>query len=124
MKRSRAMKRSRKRATLSGVAALTLFDIAAAQAQTPPAFSWTGFYVGGNAGYRWANVDGTAPIGGFPIVTPGFPGTVVFPTVETSFSVHPNGGVLGVHGGYNSQVSPTFLIGVEGDVSWGKGSSS
>src|SRR5262245_12911633 len=70
--RGRAM--SGKRKALTGVAALTLFDIVAAHAQpvppVPPVplFSWTGFYFGGHAGYRLADVNGSTPVG----VTPNF----------------------------------------------------
>jgi hypothetical protein len=39
-----------KQKALSGLAALTLFDIAAAHAQTPAQLSWAGTYVGVHAG--------------------------------------------------------------------------
>jgi outer membrane immunogenic protein len=102
---------------------LTLFDIAAAHAQTPPAFSWTGFYVGAHAGYRGANVDGSASFGGFPVVDAST-GGVSFPIIDKSVSLNPNGGIFGFQGGHNVLVRPNFLIGFEGDVSWGKASAS
>jgi opacity protein-like surface antigen len=66
-------------------------------------FSWTGFYVGGHAGYAWgeANASGadtaalTATYGGTP---------------------HPKGFYGGVHGGYNVQLPNRVFVGVETSV--------
>jgi outer membrane immunogenic protein len=125
MKRDGAMKRGAKCTTLSGVAALTLFDIAAAQAQTPPPINWTGFYLGVHAGERWSNVYGMTPsLGGFPIVTPGFPGTATFPTLTTNVAFQPNNGVFGGQGGFNQMIGLNFLMGLEVDYTLGKGNSS
>ena len=46
---------------LTGLAALTLFDIATAHAQ-PPVYNWAGFYAGINGGYEWGSVSGTFPV--------------------------------------------------------------
>jgi opacity protein-like surface antigen len=118
-----------KRRALSGLAALTLFDIAAAQAQaqTP---NWTGFYIGANAGYRWANVNGTAPYTGFPLTNAGgglildSNGNPTFPVLATNLSLSPSGGVAGFHGGYNYLYAPTYLMGWEVDINWGRHSQS
>lgn len=64
-------------------------------AYSAPAFSWTGFYVGANAGYGWGTVDTSIP--GAPNYSPkGFGG--------------------GVHAGYNYDLGG-FVIGAEADFS-------
>lgn len=107
-----------KRKVLTGLAALTLFDIAAAHAQ-PPVPTWTGYYVGANAGFEWANVNGAFPFGGFPV----FPGPT-FPVMSSVYSLNPTSGLLGFQGGYNFQVNPNWLVGVEADFDWGHGNAS
>jgi opacity protein-like surface antigen len=66
----------------------------------------------------------SAPIGGFPLVTPGFPGTAVFPLVGQTPTFHPNGGVFGLLAGQNFIVQSPFLIGWEADVTFGKKTST
>jgi outer membrane immunogenic protein len=83
--------------------------------RTPPAvaapYSWTGFYVGGDAGAFWThNGSGEWDPGPDPV----------------SFGVFPIVGVLqndgafvaGVHAGYNWRFAPTWVAGIEGDWSW------
>ena len=98
---------------LTGLAALTLFDLAVAPAvaQTP---SWAGTYVGAHAGYRWAdaNFAGAAYAG---------PGGAV-PASSNSFNL--NSGIVGLQAGYNHLLSPNHLLGIEGDFSWGWGKDS
>ncbi len=62
----------------------------------PPAFTWTGFYVGGNAALGF---------GGFS--RPG----------ATYFGSSPFGGAFGLTLGYNYQ-SGNLLVGAEGDYAW------
>jgi outer membrane immunogenic protein len=100
------------------------------QPSAAPAYSWTGFYIGGNAGYGWSDPtvsvtpnDGAAFFftclgGGFP---PG--GTCIPPP---SFNI---GSALGgLQAGYNWQVSQNWLFGLETDFDWsnikGTGSSN
>jgi outer membrane immunogenic protein len=71
----------------------------------PPAFSWTGLYVGGQIGYQWGatNFDsGTYTIPGETYVS-GLP------------DYDASGIVGGVHLGYNWQLNE-WLLGVEGDI--------
>jgi outer membrane immunogenic protein len=101
---------------LTGLAALTLFDIAVApaSAQAP---SWAGAYIGAHAGYRWADANFSSPA--YTTNPGGGVGPVSFPARNETY--HPNGGILGLHGGYNYLLSPNHLLGLEGDFSWGRG---
>ncbi|PPD42482.1 MAG: hypothetical protein CTY15_12045 [Methylocystis sp.] len=62
----------------------------------PPAFTWTGFYVGvqGGVGFSAFQAQG-AQIGGSP-----------------------TGGLIGLTGGYNYQIAPQFVLGAEADFSF------
>jgi outer membrane immunogenic protein len=122
----------------SRLASLTLLEIAAAvavgavavpalaadmptKAQAPiaaPAYTWTGFYVGAHAGYRWADPDFT---GSAYSVTGPFT-TVNIPARNEGYRL--NGGIVGGHAGYNYQFAPNWLAGIEGDVTWGNASDS
>jgi len=67
----------------------------AAAYYTPPAFAWTGFYVGLNGGYGWGSLGNIG---------------------DTTFG-KPSGFTLGGTVGYNYQINQ-FVIGVEGDLNW------
>src|SRR5581483_5811812 len=94
-------------ATLAlGIASLqtaSAADISAPVYKAPPAaapLSWTGFYIGGYAGYGWGRSEhdfttGVGPTGAWDI----------------------NGGVAGGTVGWNMQ-SGTWLFGLEGDFGW------
>ncbi|GGF88469.1 membrane protein [Azorhizobium oxalatiphilum] len=60
----------------------------------PPVFSWTGFYIGANAGYAWGSGTGVAD----------------------SFASSPDGWLAGGQVGYNYQFQNNMLIGLEADV--------
>ena len=83
-----------------------------------PAYNWTGFYVGAHAGYRWADADFTAAAYSF---NPGT-GTVNIPARSEGYNL--NGGIVGLQVGYNYQFAPNWLIGIEGDWSWGRESAN
>lgn len=120
--------RNKKQKLLVGLAALTLLDIAAAAAADlpvkapPPApvitHNWSGFYLGGHAGYRWAKADFSGP--GYDF-NPGV-GTVSFPPRSEGYRL--NGGIIGAHAGYNFMVTPAILAGIEGDWTWGSSTES
>ncbi|MBO0145100.1 porin family protein [Agrobacterium sp. Ap1] len=67
-------------------------------AYQPPAFTWTGAYLGIQGGGAWA----TGEFSGFGI----------------SSSEDANGGLLGAFAGYNYQFDNNVVIGVEGDVEY------
>jgi outer membrane immunogenic protein len=81
----------------------------------PPAYDWTGFYIGGDVGAAWTSNNATwtpLPLGPF-----------VFPF--TNFGINAisggNGGsgfLGGLHAGYDWQFAPTWVAGLEGDWSW------
>jgi outer membrane immunogenic protein len=76
-------------------------------------YNWTGFYIGGNAGYSWgrSNTDvsyfNTAT--GAPIAPPA--GSIV----NNSFDM--NGAIAGGQAGYNWQTS-NWVLGLEADIQW------
>jgi outer membrane immunogenic protein len=67
-------------------------------APEPLVYDWTGFYVGAHVGYGEAQVDGEHE--------------------GEAFGLDPNGILGGVHAGFNWQLG-SFVIGTEGDFSWG-----
>ncbi|MFN3891465.1 MAG: outer membrane protein [Beijerinckiaceae bacterium] len=73
----------------------------AAAAYVPPVFSWTGFYIGANAGYGWGSLGGLG---------------------DATFG-KPDGFALGGTVGYNHQINQ-FVLGVEGDINWTNMSST
>ena len=88
-----------------------------APAYVPPAFSWTGFYIGFDVGAFGARQSATAtgyPSGfGAPAISgAGFPGIGILPT---SHNLNSTGVLGGGHVGYSWQISQ-FVIGAEGDV--------
>jgi outer membrane immunogenic protein len=81
-------------------------------------FTWTGCYVGGNGGGLWARKDWSNDI--------AIPGLGAFPAVPAgaSFSSHDvNGGLGGIQGGCNYQVS-NWVFGIQGDYDWSGASGS
>ena len=65
-------------------------------------YNWNGFYVGGNFGYGWNNVDSTS--------------TNLFSGEQTSTSSTRHGVFGGGQIGYNWQFHPNWLLGIEGDI--------
>ena len=100
-------------ATVFGCSIANAADLAVRKAPPapPPVFSWTGFYIGAHVGTGWGTTESEInSISGFGGVISGF----VIPVSQTQS----NGFLGGVQGGYNWQVSPWAVIGVEADFSW------
>jgi opacity protein-like surface antigen len=111
----------KKQKFLVGLASLTLLDIAVAAAAEPApvaSYDWSGFYVGGHAGFRWADANFSGP--GYSFDTGG--GVVTFPARNESYPS--NGGIFGVQAGYNVMLTPMILVGLEGDWTWGSSNQS
>lgn len=83
-------------------------------------FSWSGFYLGGNIGAR--NLDTTGEVTGLTLGTA--------PTITGAASNSGSQGLsntalrLGLFGGWNWQVSPQWVLGVEGDAAWSRARAS
>jgi outer membrane immunogenic protein len=79
-----------------------------------PIFTWTGFYVGVNAGYGWHDNDSDSvfvPAGTFGAPYGGASGTIVYG--DDSGDGFVGGGQLG----YNYQIG-SFVVGLEADLQW------
>ncbi len=70
-----------------------------------PARNWTGFYTGVNAGAGLSQVTADAPL-------------IVNFRPGTSVDIADSGFTGGVQAGYNWQFSPTWVAGLEGDISY------
>lgn len=82
----------------------------------PPVSSWTGWYVGLNAGWIGSNdkINTNAAIlsvPGFPIIT-----TDLAATATNQFNDRSNGFLGGAQLGYNYQISPVLVAGIEADI--------
>ena len=90
-------------ATLFGCSIANAADLAVRKAPLAPApgFSWTGLYIGAHAGTGWGTTESEFS-------------AIAFPISQTQS----NGFLGGVQGGYNLQLGPAAVIGIEGDFSW------
>jgi outer membrane immunogenic protein len=75
------------------------------KAPPPPIWSWTGFYLGGNAGYSWGNSNST--------VSFLSPSGALLASPSDSFSM--NGAIGGGQAGYNWQTG-SWVWGLEADI--------
>jgi outer membrane immunogenic protein len=103
---------------LLSATALVAFTAAASAADLPsraapapfiaavPVFTWTGFYVGAQAGYAWGEDAPRLFLNGTDITAA---------EVGTGTDYDTDGFVGGVHAGYNVQFGQ-FVVGVEGDI--------
>jgi len=70
---------------------------------------WTGFYVGGDVGGLWMSQDAAWN----PLPSPA-----AFTVLPITGRLDSSQFVGGVYGGYNWQLAPTWVVGIEGDFSW------
>jgi outer membrane immunogenic protein len=96
-------------AGLIGTPALAA-DMAVKALPPAPAYSWTGFYIGGNIGYAWGNISGN-------LNDPDISFFSGLGSLPTSFaeSLKPKGMIGGALFGYNYQLNPTWVVGLEAD---------
>jgi outer membrane immunogenic protein len=96
---------------LVAVTAAAAFCGASAQAAPPaaPIFNWSGFYIGGHVGGGWsAGWSGTAN----PLPSPA-----AFGALPLSFGQNASGVIGGGQVGYNWQFAPSWVLGIEADIS-------
>jgi outer membrane immunogenic protein len=77
--------------------------------------SWAGFYVGGDVGARWSTLRWT---------TDNFSPAAPNPAVANGVKLNNTSFVGGGYAGYNWMVAPVWLVGLEGDLSWGGGTAT
>jgi outer membrane immunogenic protein len=97
-------------ATVNAIAAD--LPVKAAPLVVPQIYSWTGFYVGANAGYGWGERSGD--ISAFSTGL-AIPAAVAGGTIPSFLGVRPEGFVGGGQVGYNWQVN-NFVFGLEADL--------
>ncbi len=80
-----------------------------------PAYNWSGWYAGVNAGFGWQTNDAVAfsPANAATVVY--FTGGAVPGSVSTGNS---GGGLFGGQIGYNWQWTPNWVAGIEADLDW------
>jgi outer membrane immunogenic protein len=110
--------------TLAGIGTASSADLPARTYTKSPAmvaepvYGWTGFYIGVNGGYGWKD----------PTVSyaPNDPGSVAgctgfaLATCIPHASFNTQGGLAGGQIGYNWQINPNWLVGVETDFDWAR----
>jgi outer membrane immunogenic protein len=74
--------------------------------------TWTGFYIGGDVGGAFTRASSTVadPFNTFALIGGPF--------APVAMSGRALGAAGGVHGGFNWQVAPSWLVGIEGDYNW------
>jgi outer membrane immunogenic protein len=111
---------------VAGVAALSILAAGAASAADlpsrrgpvaapvflPPAFTWTGVYVGVNAGYAFRADDNASTTG-----TPGFQALIPGGIAPGNLKVGGDGFIGGAQIGYNYQINQ-FVLGIETDIQY------
>lgn len=83
-------------------------NVRARAASSEPSVVWTGPYVGLNAGYGISHSASATDI----VTPPAAPDE----SQKTELAIR--GGIAGLQAGYNWQVAPAWLVGVEGDVQY------
>jgi opacity protein-like surface antigen len=86
------------------------------KAPAPPVFSWTGFYIGGNAGAVASVPSGTSDFLDSAAVPPL--GSPAFGSNPEHYSSANSSFLGGFQAGYNWQVDPRWVVGVEADWDW------
>lgn len=120
-------------ALLNGIVTASAADMPVKAPPMPMAaavFSWTGFYVGVNAGYTWSNTNSVNTVGAASFINPAFPpgaGAIAnaLAVVGTnSFPIKTDGFIGGGQIGYNYQFAKNFVTGIEADIQGAAGARS
>jgi outer membrane immunogenic protein len=95
-------------ATVAGAADLPARTYTKTPAVADPAVNWSGFYIGGDIGGLSETGGGTSNF----FQVSGAPNNVQNQSISASSFTG------GVHAGYNWQVAPSYVLGIEGDWMW------
>lgn len=95
--------------------------VKAAPVVAAPVSNWSGFYIGGSIGARWSDSDWTTTC-----LQPGL-GGVACPNNLPAFIANDNPVGFddtslrgGIYFGFNWQISPMWVVGLEGDFAWAR----
>jgi outer membrane immunogenic protein len=77
-----------------------------------PVFTWTGRYIGGTVGGVWGTSNDSWAANPASLFTPAGAAAI---NSQTASTINNSGVIGGVEGGCNYQVSPWFVVGLEGD---------
>jgi outer membrane immunogenic protein len=114
---AKLMKNGMRRILLSSAALLALFGSAQAADMatkmpvkappvSTPAYDWSGFYLGGYYGASWSHSRASTPLLSDPGAQAG------------DIDINSSSYTAGVTAGYNLQLSPQWLVGIEGDYGY------
>jgi outer membrane immunogenic protein len=97
--------------SLIGIASAAAADLPLKAPPMPaPVANWTGFYVGGNVGVDWQSSNAAWQ----------FPNAVLGNQAPLAGGMGGSAPLGGVQGGFNWQFAPTWVAGIEADMSWTK----
>jgi outer membrane immunogenic protein len=96
---------------MSGLTEAADLQVYKSPAFVPPAFSWTGIYVGANVGAGFGTTETSVDVSSALTAVTGTPISASAPLVSETF----NGFVGGLQAGYNQQLG-VIVLGIEGDL--------
>ena len=96
-------------ACMASIASAANLPVKAPVQAPAPVYSWTGFYVGGDVGALWTRANGRWD----PLPT-----VIDFGAFPITGDLNKTAFVAGLHAGYNWQLSPSWVVGIEADWSW------
>lgn len=82
--------------------------VKAPRVEAAPVWSWTGLYAGVHGGWAWTNDDAVGS--SFTSALPG-----LLPLAVATHDLSTDGAIFGAHLGYNWQLNPTWVVGIEGE---------
>jgi len=81
----------------------------------PPALAWSGFYIGANGGWI-GSINNNVTNSGTDAGIHGLGSLLLHGRIPSSISLRQNGFAGGVQGGFNWQVAPMWVLGMEADL--------